>query len=121
MFALRKDWILPTPPLCCSLTRIASLVRLAHPIATMVSTDVSMYITSRTVNSEQRITPSWTISHFRNRVERITGIPSSCQRLLIRPSVDSTDETEITAQDETASQLAEFNLRPYGQIYVSES
>lgn len=36
------------------------------------------------VSSERRITPAWTISFFKGKMEPVTGIPPSCQHLKLR-------------------------------------
>ena len=83
--------------------------------------DIPMIIRSDDVSSERRISPSWTITQFRNRLDPITGIPASSQQIVIQSGVSSDSNTKIAleAQDEDSAQLSGFGLRPYGEIYVS--
>ncbi|KAI9883770.1 MAG: hypothetical protein M1823_004449 [Watsoniomyces obsoletus] len=46
--------------------------------------DISLQITSINASSERRITPSWSISKLKSKLEPITGIPPSAQRLHLR-------------------------------------
>ena len=36
------------------------------------------------VSSERRVSPSWTIEHWKAKLESVTGIPPSCQNLRTR-------------------------------------
>lgn len=81
--------------------------------------DVSLLITSPNAESERRISPSWSISQLRSRLEHITGIPPTAQKLTLR--LPSHDETVIEAEDEDQTQLAQFPLRAQAEIHVSST
>jgi hypothetical protein len=79
--------------------------------------DIPIQVTSETAGSERRISPSWTIAQLKSKLELITGIPPSSQRLeLNRPGENS---IPIKAVDEEVVQLSNFPLVPYAEIYVS--
>jgi len=79
--------------------------------------DIPLLITSPNSSSERRITPSWSIAHFKTRLEPITGIPASSQKLTLR--VGTQDGTAIEADDEEKTQLSAFPLQAYAEINVS--
>ncbi|KAF2491830.1 hypothetical protein BU16DRAFT_585013 [Lophium mytilinum] len=81
--------------------------------------DVPILITSANSSSERRVTPSWSIAHFRTRLEPITGIPASAQKLSLR--VGSQDAIAIEAADEDTTQLAAFPLQAYAEIHVVDT
>lgn len=78
-----------------------------------------LLIASANSSSERRITPGWSIAHFKTRLEPITGIPASAQRLSLR--IGSQDPVALEAADEQSTQLASFPLQAYAEIYVSVS
>jgi len=82
------------------------------------SHDVPLHIRSPASASERRITPSWSIAQLKGRLEPITGIPASSQRLVLnlggsRPAIP------LEAPNEDQIQLAAFPLQPYAEIHVS--
>ncbi|OCL03288.1 hypothetical protein AOQ84DRAFT_442814 [Glonium stellatum] len=81
--------------------------------------DIPLLITSPNSSSERRITPSWSIAHFKTRLEPITGIPASAQKLTLR--VGSQDGTAIEADDEEKTQLSAFPLQAYAEINVLDT
>jgi len=78
--------------------------------------DIPLLIRSENSASERRISPSWTITHLKDRLEPITGIPATCQRLSLK--VGSQAPLPITAQSEDATQLASWPLQAYAEIQV---
>lgn len=80
--------------------------------------DVNVHVRSDNSASERRVNPSWTITHFKARLEPITGIPSTSQRLTLKLS-DAQASQPIEAADEDATQLANWPLQQYAEIYVS--
>jgi hypothetical protein len=83
----------------------------------LAAADVPLVIKSSNSSSERRISPSWTIAHFKTRLETITGVPVGSQQLTLR--VGSQDAIAIAAIDEEQVQLAAFPLQPYAEITVS--
>lgn len=79
--------------------------------------DVPLNIVSENAASERRITPSWSISQLRTKLEPITGIPPSSQRLSLR--VPGSGDIAIEAADEDNTQLSNFPLTPYAELHVS--
>lgn len=86
--------------------------------APQTSSDVPLLIKSANSASERRVTPAWTIAHLKTRLEPITGIPASAQKLSLR--VGSQDAVPIEAADEESFQLHSFNLQAYAEIFVSQ-
>lgn len=80
--------------------------------------DVPLLVTSENSSSERRITPSWSISQLKSKLEPITGIPPSCQRLKLKTSANET--VAIEAQDEDATLLSNFRLAPYAELQVRD-
>lgn len=78
--------------------------------------DVPLLVTSENSSSERRITPSWTISQLKSKLEPITGIPPSCQRIRLRTSAN--EIIAIEAENEDAELLANFRLAPYAELQV---
>lgn len=87
--------------------------------------DVPLLVISENAASERRITPSWTISQLRARLEPITGIPPSSQVLHLLPPKSaggaSQHKIAITAADEDVAQLALFPLAPYAELHVGDT
>ncbi|KAF2205400.1 hypothetical protein GQ43DRAFT_437024 [Delitschia confertaspora ATCC 74209] len=81
--------------------------------------DVPLLIISPNSSSERRITPSWSIAHLKARLEPITGIPASCQRLSLK--VGSQDPTAVEAADEEHTQLGIFPLQAYAELTVIDT
>ena len=79
--------------------------------------DIPLLITSTASSSERRITPSWTVSQLKAKLEPITGIAPSAQNLTLRlPDQDS--ETPIEADDEDVVQIGTWRLVAYAEIKV---
>lgn len=78
--------------------------------------DVPLLVSSPNTASERRVTPSWSISHLKTRLEPVTGIPASCQKLTLR--IGSQAPVPLDAPNEDATLLSAFPLQPYAEIYV---
>ncbi|KAI6911091.1 hypothetical protein KC318_g897 [Hortaea werneckii] len=81
--------------------------------------DIPLLIRSENSASERRITPSWSISQLKARLEPITGVPASCQSLTLKIASQATQL--IQAANEDATQLAAWPLQAYAEIYVSDT
>jgi len=86
-------------------------------MALQTAVDVPLNITSENSRSERRITPAWTIAQLKGRLEPITGIPASSQRLTLRLG-GSQAPIDVSAADEEATQLASFPLQAYAELNV---
>jgi hypothetical protein len=82
----------------------------------MASADIPLLISAENASSERRITPSWTIAHLKGRLEPITGVPASSQRLVLK--VASQTPQPIEAADEESTPLARWPLQAYAEIQV---
>lgn len=78
--------------------------------------DIPVRITSATINSERRITPSWTIAQFKDKLELITGVPHSSQKLTLQHGTDQ--EVVIEAENEEQMQVGSFVQMAYTEIKV---
>jgi hypothetical protein len=116
-FQAQIPFLASTSGLTGSLRSIAAclLARMAFHAA--AAADIPLLITSPNSSSERRITPSWSIAHFKTRLEPITGIPASSQKLTLR--VGTQDGTAIEADDEEKTQMSAFLLQAYAEINVS--
>lgn len=87
-------------------------------MADMTAADIPLLITSDNASSERRISPSWTLAQLKGRLEPITGVPASCQRLLLKVASQT---QQIEAADEDAAMLAQWPLQAYAEIVVGGS
>ncbi|GAB1733835.1 hypothetical protein NU195Hw_g7228t1 [Hortaea werneckii] len=81
--------------------------------------DIPLLIRSENSASERRITPSWSITQLKARLEPITGVPASCQSLTLK--IASQAAQPIQAANEDATQLAAWPLQAYAELYVSDT
>jgi tubulin-folding cofactor B len=79
--------------------------------------DVPLYVVSENSSSERRITPSWTISQLKSKLEPVTGIPPSSQRLSLKTATK--ESIPIEAADEDQVHLSSFPLFTYAELHVS--
>ena len=83
----------------------------------VTSHDVPLLIVSTASSSERRITPSWSIAHLKTKLEPVTGIPPSAQKLTLRlPEHGETSAVE--AEDEETTQIGQWPLVPYAELKV---
>lgn len=78
--------------------------------------DVPLIVVSDNVSSERRITPSWTIGQLKTKLEPITGVPPSSQRLSLKTA--GGESIPIESSDEDSTYLTEFPLSPYAELHV---
>ncbi|KAK6825181.1 tubulin cofactor B [Apiospora arundinis] len=81
--------------------------------------DVPLQVVSENSASERRITPSWSISQLKTKLEPMTGVPPSAQRLVLKTS--SKETVVIEARDEDNTYLASFPLAPYAELQVIDT
>ena len=79
--------------------------------------DVPLQVISEQAASERRISPSWSINQLRGRLEPITGIPPSSQKLSLKAV--GGERIAIEAADEENTRLSSFPLAPYAELHVS--
>ena len=79
--------------------------------------DIPILVTSTASSSERRITPSWTLAHLKTKLEPVTGIAPSSQKLTLRLP-DQERETPIEAEDEDTIQVGTWPLVAYAEIKV---
>ncbi|KAK9778835.1 putative CAP-Gly domain-containing protein [Seiridium cardinale] len=81
--------------------------------------DVPLQVISDNSSSERRITPSWTISQLKSKLEFVTGVPPSSQRLSLKTANKTV--TPIEAADEDAVYLTSFPLSAYAELHVADT
>ncbi|KAK3898206.1 CAP Gly-rich domain-containing protein [Staphylotrichum tortipilum] len=83
--------------------------------------DVPLYVVSDYAASERRITPSWSISQLKAKLEPITGIPPSCQQIFLKTTSSSTEKIPVEAANEDSVYLQQFPLAPYAELLVVDT
>lgn len=83
----------------------------------MSAADVPLLIISDNARSERRISPAWTIAQLKGRLEPITGISASSQRLTLK--IASWPDQNLQAVNEESTQLSTFTLQSYAELHVS--
>lgn len=78
--------------------------------------DLPLLIRSENASSERRITPSWTIAHLKARLEPVTGVPATCQRLTLK--IGSQPPQFVQAADEDSTQIGAWPLQAYAELQV---
>ncbi|KAK2624352.1 hypothetical protein QTJ16_006302 [Diplocarpon rosae] len=91
---------------------------LAKQYARCPAGDIPLQITSENSSSERRITPSWTLGQLKAKLESVTGIPPSSQKLSLR--LGGRQPVPLEAVDEENTQLGNFPLAPYAEIHVAD-
>ncbi|KAF3765802.1 putative Alp11-like protein of tubulin-folding cofactor B [Cryphonectria parasitica EP155] len=81
--------------------------------------DVPMRVVSENTSSERRITPSWSISKLKTKLEPVTGIPPSSQRISLKLS--GQESIPIEASDEDSTYLSSFSLVAYAELLVLDT
>ncbi|KAI9669908.1 MAG: hypothetical protein M1831_006944 [Alyxoria varia] len=82
--------------------------------------DIPLNVRSEGSASERRISPSWTISQFKTKLEPITGVPAIAQTLELRLA-GSQPSRSIEATNEDTATLSDFPLQAYAEIYVQDT
>lgn len=78
--------------------------------------DVPLQIRSANAASERRISPSWSLAQLKIKLEPITGIPPSSQKLTLK--VSGRPDTVMHALDEDSTQISQWELLAYAEIFV---
>lgn len=78
--------------------------------------DVPLQVISDNSSSERRITPSWSISQLKSKLELVTGVPPSSQRLSLQTA--NKVVIPIEAADEDNVYLTSFPLSAYAELHV---
>lgn len=79
--------------------------------------DVPLLVISEFAQAERRITPSWSISQLKSKLETVTGIPPSCQTLSLK--TPGAEAISIEAANEDGTHLSNYPLVPYAELHVS--
>lgn len=79
--------------------------------------DVPLIVISEFAQAERRITPSWSISQLKSKLETVTGIPPSCQTLSLK--TPGAEAISLEAANEDGTHLSNYPLVPYAELHVS--
>ena len=90
------------------------------PTAHVTPQDVPLMVSSALATAERRITPSWTISQLKAKLEPVTGIPPASQQLVLRLPGQQPDVT-VEAEHEDSVQIGRWPLSREAEINVSQS
>ena len=85
-------------------------------MALQTARDIPLRVSSENASTERRITPSWTVAQLKGKLESVTGIPPSCQKLVLR--VPGHEETLIAASDEDKVQVGSWGIQADAEIHV---
>lgn len=80
--------------------------------------DITVNVTSSLTNSQRRISTNWTVSHLKQRLEQITGIPPQSQELLLYPLPTSSESVSIDKDD---TLLSGYELPEGARIQVNDT
>lgn len=78
--------------------------------------DIPLFVVSEYSASERRVTPSWSISEFKAKMESVTGIPPGSQKLTYKTA--TSEKVSMDVADEDATLLSAFPLARNGEIHV---
>ncbi|CDK25323.1 unnamed protein product [Kuraishia capsulata CBS 1993] len=84
--------------------------------------DLSVYITSELTSSERRVSPQWSVEHFKKKMELITGIPPESQRIWVykRRETNERFELKIPEKPDEYTFLSEFTIVPFTRIDIED-
>ena len=78
--------------------------------------DIVVFVVSEFSSSERRVTPSWSVVEFKSKMESVTGIPPTQQRLEYK---SGGNRMSMEVADQEGTVLAAFPLAKGGEIHVS--
>lgn len=81
--------------------------------------DVPLLVVSDNSSAERRVTPAWSISTLKAKLETVTGIPPSAQRILLKTATEGS--VPIEASDEDSTHLTAFRLTAYAELHVLDT
>ncbi|KAI0181368.1 CAP Gly-rich domain-containing protein [Hypoxylon sp. FL1284] len=81
--------------------------------------DIPLQVISENSASERRITPSWSITQLKRKLEPVTGIPPSSQRISLKTA--SKETVPIEAADEDTTPLSSFPLSAYVELHIIDT
>ena len=102
----------------CRQFSVVGARKMALP-GTTTTRDVPLLVTSTASSSERRITPSWSITQLKAKLESVTGIPPAAQRLTLR-SPGQQEVHRVEAENEDMTQISRWPLVPYSELKVSQ-
>ncbi|EGV64778.1 hypothetical protein PSN45_005124 [Yamadazyma tenuis] len=89
--------------------------------------DISIYITSDLTSSERKVSPQWSITHLKIRLEQITGIAPKFQTIHLY-RISNSNEYEVVADSNSYNRQADdhstvvaLNLVPFCRLHVVDA
>ncbi|KAF3912960.1 hypothetical protein ABW21_db0206811 [Orbilia brochopaga] len=82
--------------------------------------DIVVLVHSETAITERRVTPSWTIADLKSKLEPVTGIPPSAQRLSYQ-FADSNELESLDGLNADMVRISELHWQPYTRLTVADS
>ncbi|KAG8625650.1 hypothetical protein KVT40_006051 [Elsinoe batatas] len=79
------------------------------------SNDITVLVISPNSRSERRLQPSWSLDQLRTKLEPITGIPASSQRLAF--ALPSGQQQSLNHLPDSTP-VSQLNLRDYAELHV---
>ena len=80
--------------------------------------DIVILVHSETAITERRVTPSWTIADLKSKLEPVTVIPPSAQRLSYQ-FVNGNELESLDGLDADVVRISELHWQPYTKLMVS--
>jgi tubulin-folding cofactor B len=81
--------------------------------------DIPLQVISENTASERRITPSWSISQLKSKLETVTGIPPFAQKLSLKPP--GSEKVALEAHDEDNTPLSNFPIVRYAELHITDT
>ncbi|KAI1388766.1 CAP Gly-rich domain-containing protein [Hypoxylon trugodes] len=81
--------------------------------------DIPLHVISENSASERRVTPSWSITQLKRKLEPVTGIPPSSQRISLKTT--SKETIAVEAADEDTTILSSFPLSAYAELHIIDT
>ncbi|KAF9454449.1 hypothetical protein P691DRAFT_808593 [Macrolepiota fuliginosa MF-IS2] len=80
---------------------------------------LNIFVVSPDTRSERRIEPYWTVQELKDKLEVITGIPSSNQRISLLESEGN--QNALAQLSENSRELSEYGLRDWQVLKVEDT
>ncbi|KAJ3572690.1 hypothetical protein NP233_g2919 [Leucocoprinus birnbaumii] len=84
-----------------------------------MSGTLHIFVVSPDTHSERRIEPYWTVQQLKDKLEVITGVPASNQRILLLESESSS--TVLAQLSDDFKELSEYGLRDWQVLKVEDT
>ncbi|KAM9899369.1 hypothetical protein OXX69_009506 [Metschnikowia pulcherrima] len=83
--------------------------------------DFPVFFTSDLTSSERKISPAWSLTYLKKRLEQTTGIDVKSQQLQYYPDRSNNEYVVLQGADEQTTLLEQFAIVPYSRIHVEDT